>query len=551
MRKPVTTLLTVLPFLASCTDFNAAMLKSRGVEKEMSDAAKAERPVTVINEPYLLPSQISNTKESTPVALQVPTSILIARPTSLREAAGLVSETTGVPIFIEPDADVADEDDASPVFNGITLPPPPGVAVSSTTSTGGSQKARPWHGIGPWFRYSGTKAGLFDALALRFGVYAEFDGHTETFFKTQTKTFSIPGFNRDTKQNSTIAAVTGGGASSSSGGMSSGFSGGGSASGANSSGSGVSSGVTSVSSKSDTNVFKNMQKTAQSLIGDGKAFLDPDLGILTVSGAPYQIRRVERWVNALKSDLTQTVAISVHVYTLKNTNSSNYGFNPKLALKTAGQAYGLSLVPAAAPLVSSSTTPFSFGATVLSTAKGTAGQFSGSEIAVQALSEMGKVTEVYSHSAMTTNGIIVPFQNSINTTYLAQASAVTAVNAGTTASLTPGQVMSGFTGDVTPRVLSDNRIMLQLNFVLQTLLGIGEISSGDSKIQTPKTSSTSLDSTVVLHSGSTLVLTGYVDDASQLTRRGAGSAFNWLLGGGGDAQLSKTQIVVTVEAHTL
>ena len=110
--------------------------------------------------------------------------------------------------------------------------------------------------------------------------------------------------------------------------------------------------------------------------------------------------------------------------------------------------------------------------------------------------------------------------------------------------------MSGFMGSVTPKIV-DNRILLRVNFLLQTLLSIQTITSNGSSLQAPKSSNTSLDDTVALQNGSTLVLSGYVDDATSRTRNCVGSALNWVTGGGGDAQVSKTHVVVTVEARTL
>jgi type II secretory pathway component GspD/PulD (secretin) len=169
---------------------------------------------------------------------------------------------------------------------------------------------------------------------------------------------------------------------------------------------------------------------------------------------------------------------------------------------------------------------------------------------VQALQQLGHVTEQYDRSVVTTNNQTAPFQNGINTTYLQNSSSVLATNSGSSNSLSPGVVMSGFMGSVTPKII-DNRIMLHLNFLLQTLQSMTTITSGSSSIEAPKTSSTSLDDTVSLQNNSTLVLSGYVDDATSRKRNGVGSALNWLFGGGGDATIDKTHVVVTVEAHTL
>lgn len=255
-------------------------------------------------------------------------------------------------------------------------------------------------------------------------------------------------------------------------------------------------------------------------------------------------------MHGLNDSLMKQVAVEVHVYTVKITRESNYGWSPQLAFRSHGGLVGLTSTPAPIPAVQSGDTPFSFGASILDTGKGTGGLFSGSKVVFQALSELGNVTEQYDRSVVTTNGVTAPFQNGINTTYLASTVSTLATNAGTANSLSPGVVMSGFMGSVTPKVV-DHRILLHTNFLLQTLLSIQNITSNGSSIQAPKTSSTSLDDMVALPSGSTLVLSGYVDDATSRNRTGVGSALNWLLGGGGDAQLTKTHVVVTVEARTL
>ncbi|WP_426067405.1 hypothetical protein [Gluconobacter sp. NFX36] len=277
---------------------------------------------------------------------------------------------------------------------------------------------------------------------------------------------------------------------------------------------------------------------------------DEGLGTLSATGTPDQIARVDDWMKNLNDGLMKQVAVEVHVYTVKVSHESNYGWSPQLALKNYGKAFGMAAMPAAIPALQSADTPFSFGASILDTATGATGQFSGTKFVVQALQQLGNVTEQYDRGVVTTNGVTAPFQNGINTTYLANTTTTLATNAGSANSLSPGVIMSGFMGSVTPKIV-DNRILLRVNFLLQTLLSIQTITSNGSSLQAPKSSNTSLDDTVALQNGSTLVLSGYVDDATSRTRNGVGSALNWVTGGGGDAQVSKTHVVVTVEARTL
>ncbi|MBB2156625.1 pilus assembly protein PilN [Gluconacetobacter diazotrophicus] len=544
----------VLLLLSGCADFDDARHKEQEVAHMGTLTAPPAPPtVTTVSDPYLIGEPIKDT-DSTPEILRASAGIMIPRPVSLRDAAIIASRITHIPVTIAPDAEApasAGMDGSAlsqPIRMGAaTLPAPP-----SLTGFAGTRSS--WSAPGPWLHYSGTRAGVFDAIATRLGVWDRWkDGHIE-FYRTETRTFVVPAFNGTNTNNSSITAITGGGSnggSSGMGGMGGGsMSGGGAGGMSQGSGSGSSSGMTTFSRKSVVDPWESLEKTAQTIAGGGTVAADKNLGILTISGTPDQVARVSEWLKGLSDSLMQQVAIDVHVYTLKVTHETNYGWSPQIALKNYGKVYGLSAIPAAIPSMSTTDVPFSFGASILNSATGASGQFSGSQLAVQALAQLGNVAEIYSREAVSTNGVAAPFQNGINTTYLESSNSVLASNAGSSASLTPGVVMSGFMGEVTPKIIN-RQILLHINFLLQTLLSITSFSSNGSTIQEPKTSSTALDDTVVLKSGSTLMLSGYVDDASSRSRNGVGSPLMWLLGGGGDSQLQKTQVIVTVEAHTL
>ena len=580
MMKPFRTLVgscALLALLAGCKDFNTAHRSEDDIRKFARENHVPEQPVVTFSDrPWLLGDSIRDV-DPVPETLLRPAGMTFARPMSLRDLVMAASRVTTIPVKIAPDADNYDGGSdadtmtaSTPVsFNGTTLPPPPGAGGTGKASHrgGGSSRApeATWSHVGTWFDYRGTREGLFQTIATRFAISQRWvDDHIE-FFRYETKTFPIPAFAGETSSNNSIIAYTGGGGSSSGGGMGGGGMGGGSGGGSGGMGgggmgggmgggsggsSGQSMGMGSIYSQTRTDRWKNLEKTAQTISNGAQVVADDGLGTLSVTGTPEQVARVEDWVRALSDNMLKQVAVEVHVYTVKVSRESNYGFSPQMSFTSHGGLVGLTSTPAAIPALQTTDTPFSFGASILSTGKGTGGLFSGSKVVVQALQRIGNVTEQYDRSVVTTNGLVAPFQNGINTTYLENSTSMLATNAGSSSSLSPGVVMSGFMGSVTPRII-DNRILLHVNFLLQTLLSITTITSNGSSIQAPKTSSTSLDDTVALQNNATLVLSGYVDDATQRTRNGVGSAMNWLFGGGGDAVVDKTHVVVTVEAHTL
>lgn len=572
LTSALLTTVSCLTLLTGCADFKEVRKTEREAEAIDKDYKIPQRPVvTVSDKPWLLGDTVHDV-EKIPEILLHPAGITLARPVSLRDAAIIASRVTHIPVSVAQDAEQDISTSAgSASYNVTDLPPPPAASNGPSlqmrpANAGGMERSysRPnqqlsssgastWSGVGLWLQYQGTREGVFQTLATRFGVWQRWvDGKVE-FYRTLTKTWSIPAFSGDTTSDASIIAYTGGGnGSSGMGGGSSMMSGGSSSGGMGGNGgsSGQSSGMASIIAHSKTNKWQTIQKTASVVAGDAQVVADEGLGTVSVTGTPDQIARVGEWVEGLRDDMLKQVAIEVHVYTVKISHESNYGFSPTFSFASHGGLLGLTSTPASIPQLQTTDTPFSFGASILDTGKGTGGLFSGSKVVVQALQQLGNVTEQYDRSVVTTNNQTAPFQNGINTTYLANSSSVLATNSGSSNSLSPGVVMSGFMGSVTPKII-DNHILLHLNFLLQTLQAITTITSGASSIQAPKTSSTSLDDTVTLQNNSTLVLSGYVDDATSRKRNGVGSALDWVLGGGGDATIDKTHVVVTVEAHTL
>jgi type II secretory pathway component GspD/PulD (secretin) len=87
---------------------------------------------------------------------------------------------------------------------------------------------------------------------------------------------------------------------------------------------------------------------------------------------------------------------------------------------------------------------------------------------------------------------------------------------GSQTSLKPGTITVGFTANVLPTIMSDNRIMLQYQMNSSSLLGLRTFTSGDNSIQLPELFSQSLQQQAYLNDGDVLVLFGFEQDRSQI-----------------------------------
>lgn len=521
--------------LSGCATFHRAAHMNKTASDDIADAqAQYPKVINMTQAPYLMGTEVQAVAPPDPILMETVT-LVSAEPMTLNQVAGRISAITGLPVDITGVTSGGSSSGSSSGFNAPVqnlalarggLPPPPSSMFSSTAQSGSGSSSASAISL----HYHGSLGGLINDVAAQAGISYRLQGGRLVFFKTETRTFLIPALAGSVSTSSQIAANSG---ASSSGGSS-----------GSSGSSNQSTGETTVTDTSTTDMWAGIEKTAQA-VGDGaKVVTDPSTGTITVTGTPAQLDQVASWVQSLTSTLSKQVAITIHIYSVKLTNEQNYGYNPTLAFHNKANELGLTASGAPTPAISSSTSPFTFGAEILG------GKFKGTSLAVQALASLGKVSQVFSQSRVTLNGQPASIQVAEQTGYLASSETTTTANVGSSSSLTPGSVTTGFTGTITPRVVG-NKIYLGMNMVISSLQGLKTVSSGDSSIQVPTTDDTVVSQSAVLESGSMLMITGYNEADGSTTHNGVGSPYFPLLGGGADASADHDLIAIVVTARTL
>lgn len=554
----------ILPMLgatlmAGCATFHQAHEKQVQTERAITryQPPKAPPVVSTVDTPFLL-GTVVDVRHAIPAVLRQSVTLVTSSPLSLGEIAAKISSMTGIPVS-------TDDVDQNSVAVG-SLPPLPGSGITtgslpSNAFLGSSGS----HAI--TLNYHGPLAGLLDSVAAKNGVWWHFRNGRIIFFRTETKTFSIPALAWSTQATGSIVASSGsgGGMSSSGSGMGGGIGGVGATTGVSpsmgssvggmgasgSTGGSSGTGSTSIINTSHVNVWKGLQKVAQTVAGkSAQVIANASTGSITVTGTPPQVRHVREWIQGLSRRLSQQVAITVHVYDVQVTHEQNYGLNLSGLFNSLGKKYGFNVQGAPVPQPVSGQAPFSLGASILSGATGSMGQFNGSQIAVQALATLGNVSQVFEQSAVTLNGQPAPIQVAQQVGYLASSSSTQTANVGTTNGLMPGTVTTGFTAMFLPRI-SDGRILLGMNMTISSLLGIQTVPSGGNSIQLPSIASSTFQQSVSMKPGQTLLLTGFKQNNGQTTRNGVGSPYMPLLGGGADANTKNQMIAIVITARIL
>jgi type IVB pilus formation R64 PilN family outer membrane protein len=390
--------------------------------------------------------------------------------------------------------------------------------------------------------YVGDFKGFMRTNEQRYNVYSRFRDGTLTFFRVETRNFTLPDMGAFASMSGTISSD--GNLSSSSGGTSASTT---SSTSGGSSGSGT--GGQTASQSLEVKPWKRLEEIAKQIAGNGaEVIADPNLGTVTVTGTPPQCDRVEDWVRTLDAMFGKQVAIDVRIYEVRLNQEDNYGLNLSLGYKSGNGHTGATFTGVAPPTVSSNATPMSVGATIVG------GKLDGTKVAVQALSTLGNVTQVVSRSGVTQNGKVMAMQSATLQDYIPSSQTTLASNVGSTSSMQTAPDISGFTSTFTPKVVN-GRILIMFDMTLSNLNPLQEQTQGSgaslSKVQLRTKPLARFQQTVGLKPGESLVLTGLRDQTTSTTNNGVGSPYVPVTGGGVDAAKRETMIAVVITARLL
>ena len=364
--------------------------------------------------------------------------------------------------------------------------------------------------------YHGTLAGLLDVVAAHFGLSWRFRHGAIRLFRYESRVFPLdvlPG------AVSTALVLTNqsnlGSTGSTTGGSSE-----------------TSSQV--VSQVQDNHFWKSVQANVQAMLTKhGQALVNEEAGVITVIDRPMILRRVGRYLASLNRSMQREVSVVVRVYALDLTNSELRGFSLNGVFQDLSKNYGVTFA-GAAPATSVAGAA-SLSATILNTATAGIGQYAGSQFLAQVLDTYGHVSLMTQGSGIAIQGQPLPIQVTKTVGYLASAESTPSTLVGASTALTPGQVTTGFSMIVVPRILSGGKLAMQYAIDLSTLNSLTTIDSGGESIQVPSVSSQRFIQRVLMRSGQTLVLAGFeqVSDA----RQGDQGLLSWFRSGSGQRKM--------------
>lgn len=528
----------------AATDTNEAHRFAAARLSAMGPAVQDQRADVTVKNGYWIAKSSVRLAQSEPLP-----EVLSSRATfnrrvqSLSELAERIAVLAGVPTRVTPDALQAAAHGSGETQGRAGASAARGAAIPSPSSL--QAQLPPAHGAaspgrGAYIVYrDGDLKGLLDMAAAHFGVSWKYiDGAIE-FHHVDTRTFqvnAVPGesaltANVGSSSSAGVEGTAGAGAAIGTGGQ------GGASVGATPSGNAQNTAV-----RSQLSVFASLEKSVGSMLSPhGNVVSSPATGTLTVTDTPAILARVEKFIERENRTLARQVLINVTVLAVSLTNEDNYGVNWDLVFTELSRRYGIKNT------FSGGQDGTSFSASVLNTSSS---KLAGSSMLINALSTQGRVRKETSASVAALNHQPVPVQVVRQTAYLKSSQTTISANVGSSTSLTPGLVTSGFTMMVLPSVLDNGTVILQFSTDISTLRRLNTVSStgatGGSQIQTPEIDTRNFLQRVAMKSGQTLVVSGFEQLEGGTERQGVGTPSNFALGGGVAARSNKDVIVILV-----
>ncbi|QLG94692.1 PilN family type IVB pilus formation outer membrane protein [Pseudomonas yamanorum] len=455
----------------------------------------------------------------------------------ISEVAQYITSECGVPVIVAPDAiDPSVLSSSNKGSSGPAAPPaltspdnlasfmPAGVIGNMPSnvrsmSMGGLSAPSAFP-----VKYSGKLSGLLNQVtaqqSLAWNYSSEDRSVRITYF--DTKTFDVWAFGDDQVIESTVKSglLTATGSGSGNGG------GGGGSSSTGASGESGSNQSTTVTIK--TSLIGDIEKNIKAMLSQqpqGRMFLSRSTGTLTVSDRPEVLSTVAKYLNSINRSITRQVLFNVKVFEVSLTDRDQTGLDWTAVYKSLNNKWGFSLKNATTGI---STGAVSGSLSILDTSKS---PWAGSNLIIKALSEQGRISNVRSPSVTTLNLQPAPIQIGNVQSYVASSSTTTTASVGSSTSLTPATITSGFNMMLLPRIIDQDNMLLMITLSMSSKPTFTTFTSNGSSVQTADYDTKNLSPKVKLRSGQTLVLTGFEENSENATKSGVGDPGFFGLGG--------------------
>lgn len=372
---------------------------------------------------------------------------------------------------------------------------------------------------------------VLDAISLRLGVYWKYEPTVAAivFYRTETRTFTVRLQDFEYESNLDLGLSGDGGGSSNSGG-----------------GQFKSTSRTNFTLESDANPHEDMmRKIRQFMTRAGK--IESSGGAsntLVVTDTQDALNAIDAFLEKENKRVTRRVRLLFEEVSIQYENTSQFGIDWGAIYSSAGRATA-GLAAGVSSMLDVSRGPFGMGASVGS------GQWQGSSVSVEALSEIGKVLRRTSMPLLSLNRRPATYAVRESFRFIDEMeqtqSTSDANNPTVTAKQTEETVGTFLT--VIPDAQDDGQVLLTLNYNDSRLISLTKEELGTHAfVQQPRISAQGMTQQVELRAGQTTLVAGFEQQNDDYTKRRLDEDVPMLLGGSnrGNQKSVLTLLFVTV-----
>jgi type IVB pilus formation R64 PilN family outer membrane protein len=404
-----------------------------------------------------------------PEALSKPVNLVIAEATAMSRVVSILAAQSGLSIRFEADAEAA-----------------------------GNQLIRP--------NLQGTLESVLQQLAASSGLSIKFDAKSASIFKFETAVL---------RSKRTVGILTSQSSIGTSG-QAQINSGSGGASGSNSA-------STSLSTSSSFDPWKDLEAAIKATISTaGKYSILPTSGVVVVTDAPANVRRIERIIETDNALATHPITIKMEVISLQDSGNDDLGVNWNAVfarVSNGNPRYNLNF---SSPASLSQGTVGSFR---LSIPSNSGRSISNSDALITALAETGVTTTILRREFTSLHNVPASLAKTDTTVYRARTTPGVASSSGQgEAGVEPGQISTGIKLFLTPTWTGEDNYLVTLNYDDSFLRRLRQLGEGRQQIDAPESTATQLFSIAQAKVGYTTVVNALEIDEQNYETRGLSSA---------------------------
>ncbi len=383
--------------------------------------------------------------------------------------------------------------------------------------------------------YEGPLSDFLDSISTSFGASWDYRRGRITLYLEETQTFEVTALPTESEVTQTSTAETTGDA-------------------------GVSTSFSS-SQTASTAAWADLEASLVTLVNErGSVSVAPAFGTVTVTTLPNVMRRVEEFMETLNRRALRQVALTIKLVEVELLDGDVTNVDLQLAFQRAASLVTPGVVATDPLITTTNLGQVVTAGTAAAPTFNTTGdlsfiingnnRFSGTELGLQTLRQLGEASLVNEASVSTLSGRAVPVNVVFQQSYVAEVS-VTTEEGVTTTEVEVENATDGININVLPSVLNDGRVLTQVAVSLRgepNFINVGQ--PGGSTVQLLQQDLRDFQQQIVLNSGDAFVAAGFRAVDNSFNQRGF-PGLGLLLGGTQSGINQDTLIALVISPQVL